>query len=431
MLLACLMAVGCRKLPPAGTADQPPQPTSPADLYTDLNPRWSHDGRQVAFLRATPDHRMQLHLADAGLERPLALLESELLCPDRPYRPSRETYASPDTLAWSPDDRRIAFERIEWFTFEDGERLPGTGLWSFDTRSGRVTPLAVHPPHYLSVYYYYHTPEWSPDGRYLAFVAEGISGQRGLCIRPVAGQKPQETRPRFDNYEDSDWLSWEPVQRSSARPARSALVYRQSLQRSYNVPPTETLRRVTPGSADGKATGEFWRITNRDYKAASSALNARSASAPNARSDSAGAAGEQSISLRIGQPVWSPDGARLAFTLTPDANDYTRYEIWVWKRSDGKAQRVNTTNRGCFAPVWLGSETLGCLSKQGERYAVCVVAASGGSVRPLGTIGSADCDWSPDRSKLVWASPQPRSAAEAEAPTTLHLFSTGLRVPKS
>ncbi len=414
-LLVCLPVVGCKRPPLAGTADQPPHPASPPGLYTDINPRWSHDGRQIAFLRATPDHRMQLHVADADLERPLALLESELLCPDRPYRSTQETYCSTDTLAWSPDDRRIAFERIEWFTFDDGERLPGTGIWSFDTRSGRVTPLAVHPPHYFSIFYYYHSPEWSPDGRYVAFVAEGINGQRSLCVRPLAAQKPQETHPRFDNYEDSDWLTWEPVHGHPTQPRRDRLVFRQTLRRTYNVPPTETFRRLVPGSAEGRGTGEIWRITNQDYHAPPAAP----------------ATQERLVTLRIGQPAWSPDGKRLAFALTPDANDYTRYEIWIWRQADGKAQRVSPAGRGFFAPVWLGNDTLGCLSKQGTRYAVLTVDASDSSLRLLGTIGSADCDWSPDRSQVVWASPPQEQAPNSDEPTTLHLFSTGLRAPKS
>lgn len=414
VLFACLLGAGCKKPPPAGTADQPPQPPNPVGLYTDVNPRWSHNGRQIAFLRATPDHRMQLHLVDAKLERPLALLESELLCPDRPYRSSLETYSSTDSLAWSPDGRLIAFERIEWFTFDDGERLPGTSLWSFDTRSGRVMPLAVHPPHYFSIFYYYHSPEWSPDGRYVAFVAEGINGQRSLCIRPLTAQKPQDTHPRFDNYEDSDWLAWEPQQRQPAQPRQASLVFRQSRRRTYNVPPTETFRRLALGSAESGGIGEIWRITNRDYHAPAATQATR----------------ERSVTLRIGQPAWSPDGETLAFTLTPDATDYTRYEIWTWRRTDGKAQRVSPAGRGYFAPVWIGNEMLGCLSKQGERYAVFSMAADDGSVNLLGTIGTADCDWSPDRRRIVWASSQQDAAASSDDPTTLHLFKTGLRVPK-
>ncbi len=198
LILASLtLLAGCRHPKPPGALDVPPGLPAPPGVYTDINPRWSHDGKRIAFLRATPDRRLQLALADAGLSHPRALLEAELVCPDRPYSPGLRRYASPDTLAWSPDDRRIAFARPEWFTFEDGERLPGTGLWALNLTTGRVTPLALHPKRYLSVFYYYHAPQWSPDGRYLAFAGEGINGQRVIFVRrksaPVSITMPTAT----------------------------------------------------------------------------------------------------------------------------------------------------------------------------------------------------------------------------------------------
>ena len=411
-----LMTAGCAHAPMPGDAEVPPIPHFRPGLYVDVNPRWSHDGRRIAFLRATPDRNLQLYVADAALYRPLALLEGEVVDPDRPYHAGQARYASPDTLAWSPDDLRIAFARIEWFTFENGERLPGTGLWELNMSSWRVTPLALHPEEYSESYYYYRDPQWSPDGRFLAFVGEGINGERTILVHPLAGQKPQEVPAHFDNYQDSDWPVWEPGVRSSARAANTpearnapALVYRQSLRRSPAVSSTETLRRLHPGSMAQTGTGEFWRMTAERF-------------AHDLPRKPAGG-----VVPRIGHPAWSPDGQTLAFTLTADANDFAHYELWIVDRSGKRARRVSPKEgNGYLAPVWLDNRRLGALSPHGDRFDVVTIDTVSQSTRRLGTIGSADCDWSPDRRRIVYAEPPTDAPPDPRRPTTLRLFETGI-----
>ncbi|HZP81725.1 MAG TPA: hypothetical protein VFB21_08830 [Chthonomonadaceae bacterium] len=408
-----LAMAGCARAPRLEAPEVPASPPARPGVYADLNPRWSHDGQRIAFLRATPDRCLQLYVADADLQRPLALLEPEELCPDRPYSSSLRRYASPDTLAWSPDDRQIAFARIEWFFFGDGEKLPGTGLWAFDTQSGRVTPLALHPERYLNAFYYYHTPQWSPDGRSLAFIGEGTNGQRVLMVRPLQAQQAKEVVPRFDNYEDSDWPAWQPLtpaDRAMRRPP--ALAYRQGVQRAPTLLPTETIRRIRPGSSEDAQTGTLWRMTAKRYAAL---LSPRKA-------------GDETIVPRTGHLVWSPDGEWLAFTLTPDANDYARYELWVVRQDGTGAHRASPADgRGYFAPVWIGNDRLGALSPLGSRYEVVVVNLPTRTARTLGRIDSADCDWSPDRSHIVFAGPPTSPPEGRNVPTTLRLFATGLR----
>ncbi len=410
-LALLLLLSGCTRSPDPGAQEVPPGLHAPPGVFADINPRWSHDGREIAFLRATPDRYLQLYVADAALTRPLPQLEAELVSPDRPYNPSLRRYVSPDTLAWSPDDRQIAFARMEWFTFDNGEHLSGTGLWALDRRLGRVTPLALHPRRYRSAFYFYHTPQWSPDGRYLAFVGEGINGQRVLFIHPLTGQRAQEVTPHFDNYEDSDWPAWEPGAPTVSRAEAPALLYRQGVQRTPAVPPTETLRLIRPGSIGG-GTGEVWRITAGQY----------------ARLLPPSRYAGQPVAPRAGHPAWSPDGRYLAFTLTPDANDFTRYELWVMRRDGTGARRVSPEDgRGYFAPVWIDGGRLGALSPRGRRFAVVTVDITSRTACSLGTIDSADCDWSPDRSRIVYAGPASSAATPAPGPTTLRLFETGLR----
>jgi dipeptidyl aminopeptidase/acylaminoacyl peptidase len=378
-------------------------------IYADVNPRWSHDGKRIAFLRTTTDRHLQLYVADEDLERPLAQLEKELLCPDRPYDSDLRRYASPDTLTWSPNDREIAFERIEWFTFEDGQRLPGTGIWSLNTYSGRVTPLALHPAHYLNLLYYYHTPQWSPDGRYLAFVGEGINGQRTIFVRPIAAMPARKVVPRFDTYEDSDWPVWRPgATRRTMGLRQPVLAFRQGIRHPLAGSDTETLRRLMPGAATG-ASDELWRIRNRDY--------ARSLF-PHTP--------DISVTPRAAHLTWSPDGQRLAYTLTPDANAYDRYEIWVTNADGSRPHRISARNgRGYLAPVWLDASHIGALSPRNRRYDVLMIDLVSGTTVRLGTIPSADCDWSPDRTRIVYSLPQGSQQA-GNTPTSLRLFATGI-----
>lgn len=398
------MSAGCKRPQPPGYAETPLDERTLPDTYTDVNPRWSHDGKRIAFLRATADRRHQLTLLDVSNERVIALLEPELIRPDRPYSSTLCRYASPDTLAWSPDDRQIAFQRVEWSDFENRERLPGTGIWAISLATGRVVPLAIHPNRYRLLFYYYHAPQWSPDGRYLAFVGEGINGQRAIFIRPIPAQKAQDVAPCFDNYEDSDWPVWEPS-------GANAVIFRRGLQRAPGIAKVETLRRILPGSADSAHSGEWWRINTQDFLRTHPPTD-RNAGEP---------------VPRTGHFAWSPNGRRLAFTLTPDANDFTRYELWVVDRDGRNARRVGRNDgHGCFAPVWIGNDRLGALSPNGARFDVVTVALQDGAIRRLGTIDSADCDWSPDRRRIVYASPSYLDEDALTGPATLRFLETGV-----
>lgn len=403
---------GCRTVAPPGVADTPPLPRYEPGTYCDINPRWSHDGKRIAYLRSTPDRRFQLFVADAGLDRPLAVLEAELVSPDRRYGSSLKRYCSQDTIAWSPDDSHIAFERTDWFKFEDGERLPGTGIWSYEVKTGRVQPLALHPARYGSLFYFYHYPSWSPDGRYLTFVTEGINGQRAIAIRAIAWQKAKELAPRFDKYSMSDWPVWRPLtprERASGRAARPEFAYVHTIFRSEWLPTTTTLRRVRPGDPTAERSGEQFRMTPDGYR--------KTFDDPPAN-----------VEPRAGNPVWSPSGRRIAFTLTPDALEWSRYEIWVLDLQTRRASRVAAPRgMGLLAPVWIDERRIGALTQNGDHFDVVALGADRPFFRKLGAIDSADADWSPDRTQIVYSARPIAQPVPADETTTLRVMATGLR----
>jgi hypothetical protein len=193
------------------------------------------------------------------------------------------------------------------------------------------------------------------------------------------------------------------------------LTYCQSISRSANIPFTATLRCARPGSISSTLSGEIWRMTPADYAKQKSVVERQPKGCI--------------IEPRIGQPVWSPDGRKIAFTLTPDAMDYTRYELWVFSPDDGKATRVSPTDgQGYFAPVWIDSRRLGALSPRGQGFDVVTISLSRNTRRRVGTIESADCDWSPDRSEIVYAMPKSDTPVNGDSPTTLHILETKLKV---
>lgn len=420
---------GCRPLDRSvmrhPSQDVPPLPGP----YQDIGPRWSPDGRRIAFLRRTPDRRQQLCLTDARLRRVQPLLEPELVSPDRLTCSSYRRYVSPDTIAWSPDGRYIAFPRVEWFTFAKGESLPGTGLWRIDTTTGRVDPLALHPPDYREGYYYYRFPHWSPDGRYLSFVGEGLFGQRMLFIRALHAQRAEEVSPRFDTYEDSDWPVWHWNRRRTGTPM---LIYRRAIQRAPVSPRTETLRRIYPGNRSGEGTGTLWRMRAFDHARLLEQRGERPQDPDTGqfiltRYPVPGSPPMQPVAPRTGHLALSPDGRHLVFTLTPDALNYRRYDLWVLDLARGQARCVRPAeSRGYLAPVWIDNNRIGALLGDGMRFAVAAIVRDTGQMRVLGTIDSADCDWSPDRRRIVYASDCSADTEGSFHSTTLRLLETGV-----
>ena len=171
----------------------------------DSSPRWSHDGRTIAFLR-TKDKHTQIWLvpADGGEARVLSDLSEGAI----------------GDLSWSPDDDALAFcfrpahpdwtqdavkkrgengkssparivknalYRLDGFGFQDDRQH----IWVCDVTSGKVTQITRGD-------YDDGTPAWSPDGKTIAFVSnrakdpDRLRYRDDLWLVPASGGKLQK-----------------------------------------------------------------------------------------------------------------------------------------------------------------------------------------------------------------------------------------------
>jgi Tol biopolymer transport system component len=99
-------------------------------------PRWSPDGKQIAFAAKLPEKTWNIYLVSSEGGAPQRIL------------PSGESQMD---ACWSPDGNSLAFGSAV---------VPNKPIYTIDLRSRRVSIL----PGSIGLY----SPHWSPDGKYLA-----------------------------------------------------------------------------------------------------------------------------------------------------------------------------------------------------------------------------------------------------------------------
>ncbi|MBI2772869.1 MAG: PD40 domain-containing protein [Chloroflexi bacterium] len=226
-------------------------------------PRWSPDGRWVAFIRDEGDGWPQIALVDRDGEHDRAL--------------SAEPAAHAD-LDWSPDGRAIAYVAsttgsdatlhvVEVATGEDrqiaprparGPRWSPDGKWILFTSPGRSTmqlmlaPAAGGEPRALAIDGSANGGRWSPDGSAIAFTHES-DGHSTVAIAHLRdGNVARIERFSATPFDDTD-PAW--------RPDARGIVYRHhqngdvSLRRAFTISHADEAVADLPGTHTSPAVG--------------------------------------------------------------------------------------------------------------------------------------------------------------------------------
>jgi dipeptidyl aminopeptidase/acylaminoacyl peptidase len=223
----------------------------------DDSPRWSPDGKQIAFLSDRGGSvQVWLIAPDGGEARKLT--DSKTLVKSFAWAPDckRIAYLAPDpdteeealrkrdrsdvqvvgqgikmnhlhlldldgnearrltggtfdvaNFSWAPDGSRIAYAARPSPQADDGQHAD---IHVLDVAAGKSKPLVERPG--LDT-----LPKWSPDGKRIAFVSSDGSRDRlantVLCVVPTEGGKPRNVSGSFDgriDYGSDDVFHWQP-----------------------------------------------------------------------------------------------------------------------------------------------------------------------------------------------------------------------------
>ena len=307
----------------------------------DYNPAWSPDDTQIAFVRRSDKHCEVLSVSPLG----------------GPARHLVDCDPSVNSdIAWSPDGTSLAF------------RLGNKGIYKLRLADGVTSPFTQVPPNALAD----GVPEFSPDGRFLAFVRWQAPGVTDVDVMPANGGEPR--RLTFDGLR-VDGLTWEADSEH--------IIYSSNRAGVFN------LWRVA--LADGKlqplvvpGDSVLLPTMSRDGRKLVYQVSAGQANVFSIDTRSADAVPHQvtSVSRWDWKPAVSPDGKSLVFASDRSGSP----EIWVSDRDGNNALKLTefggpyTTN-----PSWSpdGKTVVFQSAALGGNFDVYVINATGGTPQRL------------------------------------------------
>ncbi len=252
-------------------------------------------------------------------------------------------FAVPTSFAVAPDGARLVYALLTADAASDQRR---SALWLLDRHQPDSAPRRLTDGKQRD-----HSPQWSPDGAWLAFVSDRAEGAQ-LWVLPLAGGEPLRLTHLRHGVNTPRWSpdgrsllflaearpDEDPLLPQDATPADRERAERHEAMRLRHI---TRLQYRWDGADISEGRQHIWRV------AFDAAALGRGAGAPMPEQVTQG-------DFDHGDPAWSPDGTQIAFISdrAEDRDANRTDDLWVQDLASGTVTRV--TNHLCenHMPAW-------------------------------------------------------------------------------